>query len=81
MLHIYPREYKKCTLLIKRWYLADAVVQDPDDDVQVIRINTKRNLGRSFDRDEVVVHIEKKVISITQVEKFCSKQEHDLIHC
>ena len=40
---------------MKNWNSAIAVVMDDDPDVEKIHINSKTNLGRSFDLDEVVV--------------------------
>ena len=57
----YPTDYKHCRLFIKTFYSATAILQEPEPELDSIQINTKRNLGRSFNQDEVVVHIEKRV--------------------
>ena len=61
----YENEYKRCYLNIETWFSAVAEVIEPGDDkIDRIHINQQRNLGRAFDKDEVVVRIDKGV-SIT----------------
>ena len=55
-------QYKRCYLNIKTWHSAVAEVIEPGEDgVDRIYIKQKRNLERAFDKDEVVVHIDKSV--------------------
>lgn len=57
-----PDEYKQCKILSKNWHSATAVVMDKDSDIKQIFINSQNNLGHSFDGDEAVVRILRKVI-------------------
>lgn len=52
-----PRQYKHCYLSMMTWHSAEAILKEPEGELTKISLDTRRSIGRAFNKDEVVVRI------------------------